>query len=119
MSTLGAHLRGVLGIDDLEQYASLLGFVGDELSQLIESPRSYAVALRLAKPYPVADTLEFFKGDTAYGVFGLRNESLGEDVIGITTKARFSIRNTLELLADTACVVGDWPPDQPPTEGIA
>ena len=108
MSTLGTHLRSVLGIDDLEQHAGLLGLVGNVLPKLVESPRPHAVTLRLAKPYPVPDALEVFKGDAAAGVFGLLNESLREDVIGITTKARLAVCNTLELLADalTPSVIG-------------
>ena len=94
-------MRGVLGINDLKQHTGLFGFIGDKLPELIESPAPHAVALRLAKPYPVTDALEVFKSYTATGVFGLRNESLGEDVIGIATKTGFSIRNALELLANT------------------
>ena len=80
MFALGTHLRGILGIDDLEQDAGLLSFVADKLAKLIESPATQAVALRLAKPYPVTDALKVFKGDTAPGVFGLRNESLREEL---------------------------------------
>ena len=108
MSTGRTHLRSVGRIDDLEQYACGLGLVGDKLSQLIESPTSHAVTLRLAKPYPLTDTLEVFKSYAASGVFGLRNESLGEDVIRIATKTRFSVCNAFELLADalTPAVIG-------------
>ena len=100
MSTLGAHLRGILGINDLDQHACLFSFIGDKLPQLIESPRPHAVALRLAKPYPLTDAFEVFQGYAAPGVFGLRNESLRDDMIGIATKACFAVRNAFELLAD-------------------
>ena len=62
MFALGTHLRGVLGIDDLEQDTSLLRFVADKLAKLVESPATYAVALRLAKPDPFADALKVLQG---------------------------------------------------------
>ena len=49
MFTLGTHLRGMLGIDNLEQHAGLLRLVADKLAKLVKSPATHAVTLRLAK----------------------------------------------------------------------
>ena len=108
MFALRTDLRGVLGIDDFEQHTSLLSFVADKLAKLVEAPAPHAVALRLAKPYPVAEALEFLNSDTAPGVFSLRNDTLGNAVVGVTTKACFSIANAFQLLTDalTPSVIG-------------
>ena len=108
MSTPGAHLRGVLGIDDLKQHAGLFGFIGDKLPELIESPATHAVALRLAKPGSLSDAFEVFKDNTSQSAFSLLKDTLGEDVVGITTKARLALCFALQQRTDTlaSTVVG-------------
>ena len=59
------------------------GLVAEERAQLEERPRMQRRALGLANGYPVADAAEIFHGDTASGVFGLANDRLAEDVIGV------------------------------------
>ena len=118
MFTLRTHLRGMLGIDDLEQHAGLLRLVADKLAKLVKSPATHAVALRLAKPGALADALEVFQGDPSPSAFSLRNDSLRDTVVGIAAKACFSIADTFELSCGCACAVGGWPPNPPPTEGL-
>ena len=100
MFTLRTHLTGIGWIDPLEHHPGLLSLVGDELPKLIKSPATHAGALRLAKPGSLSEALEVFKGDSAPSAFGLLNESLGKLVVHISTKTRFTIRKTLELLAN-------------------
>ena len=38
---------------------------------------------------PLADTLEIFKADSAFGVFGFRDQALGDDMVGVTPEQRF------------------------------
>ena len=89
MFALRTPLTGMLGIDQLDPHASGLRLVGDKLPQLVKSPSRHASALRLAKPDPSPDALEVFEGNTPASAFSLLNDSLGEDVIGVSTEAGF------------------------------
>ena len=100
MFTLRTHLRGMLGVDNLEQHAGLFRLVADKQAKLVESPATDAVALRLAKPGSLSDALEVFKGYSSQSAFSLRNDSLREAVVGVAAKPRFSIADAFELLAD-------------------
>ena len=106
MPALRTHLRSMLGVDDLKQDACLLSFVGYKLAKLVKSPRPHAVTLRLAKPYPVAYALQILKGYAAPGAFGLRNESLGNRVIGVTTKPSLAVADAFELLTNALTLSG-------------
>ena len=90
----------MLGIDQLDPHASSLRLVGDKLPQLVKSPSRHAGALRLAKPDASPDALEVFEGDTPDSAFSLLNDTLGEDVIGVSTEVGFFERASMQLLAD-------------------
>ena len=86
----------MLGIDDLErQLANLLCPVGDKLSELLDALRD--AVLRLAKPLRSRMPLPVLQG-LATGNFGKRNKSLGEDVIGIASSARYLLYDRHALL---------------------
>ena len=101
MFALRAHLRGILGVDNLERHAGLRRLVADKLAKLVKSPTTHAVSLRLAKPGSLSDALEVFKGYPSQSAFSLRNDTLRDTVIGVTTKPRFAVAYAFELLADT------------------
>ena len=68
----------------------------------MKRPSMHTCPLSLAKPYPITDALEIFKGDAASGAFGDCNERLGNAVVHILSETGFSLRNGLETAADGA-----------------
>ena len=75
-TAMGAGLRGILGIDQLNQNTSNFGFITDKLPKLAKSPRVVAAPLAMLNRDPVSDTLEVFKSNQAMGVFSLRHQPL-------------------------------------------
>lgn len=77
----GALARRVARINEDHGDASTLCLVGDESSQLSETPISQPCALIAAGRYPLANALEFFKGDPPRGAFSIHHDSLGYDLV--------------------------------------
>ena len=59
------------------------GLVAEKRTQLEERPRVQRRALGRANRYPIANAAEVFHSDPASGVFGLANDRLAENVIGV------------------------------------
>lgn len=55
----------------------------------MKRPRMLDATLSLANRDPFADALEIFEGDAATGVFGLRNQLFGYDVVHVAGKPGF------------------------------
>ncbi len=72
-----ARLAGIGRVDVDDLNACQPGFVFDKCTKLRKSPSTHLRPLRLAKPCPVADALEFLQGKPATGAFGLSNERFG------------------------------------------
>jgi len=78
-------------------------FVFDKTPQLPKCPRMMASTLSLANRYPVPDTLQIFEGYQSSGVFGLRNQPLGDAMIGIGDESSLLPRELLEVSLRTRC----------------
>lgn len=83
-------LGGMPGVNQLNQDSSKPSFVGDKLTQLVESPGVVASPLAMVNRDPLPDTVKVLKGNQAMGVFSLRHQPLADYVIGISSKVGFS-----------------------------
>lgn len=91
-----ASSRCVARVNKYKLDPSHPGLVGDELSQLRERPRGKLASLRLSSPNTFTDASQFLHGNTATGAFGLRNQSLGDGVVNVASKAAFLPLTLLE-----------------------
>ena len=82
----GASARGVSWVNQFHDHTDEAGLVLDKASELAERPGVMLSPLALANRDPVSDAREVFKGNTATGVFGLRNNPLTEHVVDISGK---------------------------------
>ena len=69
MTTLSAHLRGILGVHGDNRHTRHRRLVLDQCSPLGETPTAPLRPLLLPEPGPLADPLQFLKGDSAMGVW--------------------------------------------------
>ena len=74
--------------------------VFDELPELEERPSMHTSPLPLAKPYPITDAIEVFKGDAATGAFGRRNERLGNAVVHVLSETSLTAADGLKTAAN-------------------
>lgn len=95
-----ARLAGIGRVDVDDLNACQPGFVFDKCTKLRKSPPTHLRPLRLAKPCPVADALEFLQGKPATGAFGLSNERFGYAMILVGAKSPFLPAQALELAPD-------------------
>ena len=95
-----ARLAGIGRVDVDDLNACQPGFVFDKCTKLRKSPSTHLRPLRLAKPCPVADALEFLQGKPATGAFGLSNERFGYAMILVGAKSPFLPAQSLELAPD-------------------
>ncbi len=88
VAALRALARGVPGINEDYGDASTFRFIGDERTELRESPVTQSRALVAPGRNPLKKSLELFKGDPSRGAFGIRHDSLGDAVICVFLKPR-------------------------------
>jgi hypothetical protein len=94
--TRAAHLRCIGRVDFDERNPSASGLIRQERPELSERPRVHRGPLALAKPYPFADSRQFFDGDTAFGAFSLCHDALGDLVINVGGETGFFPTSFLE-----------------------
>jgi hypothetical protein len=73
--------RGVSRVDVADWKSNTRGFVSDLRLKIAEGPRVQNASLRPGSPYPCANAIEVFEGDTAQGVFGCGDDPLGNAMI--------------------------------------
>ena len=96
-STLRACLARVSGINSFHGYAFGESLVADKRPELPECPRMNGCALVLTNGYPVADACKVFKGNAAFGVFGLTHNRFADDVIRVGLKPLLLPSELLEM----------------------
>ena len=92
----GTGARSVSGIDKNHQDTGKSRLVLDEGAKLMERPGMMDATLSLANRYPVADTLEILKSDTAPGAFGLRDQSLANRMVDVRGETGFLVTALLQ-----------------------
>lgn len=97
MVTERAFLRSIGRVDVDQRHASYGSLVGNEFSELVETPRVVITSLGLPNRCPLSDSLEIFKGYQGKGVFSLRNQLLRDAVISIFSKSCHPTRKLLEM----------------------
>ena len=97
MSTRMTRSGCVTRIDEDHRHTDDLGFVLDERSELIESPRVQVATLSLANRYPVSNARNIFKCNRSFGVFGFRNQLLGGAMIHVFGKSGHPTRTILQM----------------------
>ena len=95
-TTGGASSGRVTRVNQRHQYSGELGLVLNKLAKLIEGPGVLLPPLTLTNRDAVSNSLEVFKGNTSTAVFGLRNNTLADAVIDMTSKASFLFGTLLE-----------------------
>ena len=98
-----ALARRVAGINEDHGDASTLCLVGDESAQLSETPISQPCALIAAGRYPLANPLEFFKGDPPRGAFSIHHDSLGDAVVRMFLEPRLFPGHLAKSALGTFC----------------
>ena len=83
---LRAPLTRVPGVDQDHRNAGPQRLVRQELPELGEGPTGVSDALRLPNLRPLADMRQVFQPDAAAGAFGVRNNLLGNKVVGVSTQ---------------------------------
>lgn len=94
VTTLAACPTGVARIDEHDLYAIQSSFVLDECSELKVCPASHPGSLPLPKRCPLADTLEVFKSDPAFGVLSGFDESFGNAMVNVLAVTRLLLAHT-------------------------
>jgi len=92
----GAGAGGVAWVNEFDQHTRKLSLVFDKLPELVERPGVVLPPLALANRDAVSYPLEVFKGDTSTAVFSLRNNTLGNHVIDMGSKASLLTRTLLK-----------------------
>jgi hypothetical protein len=87
----------VTRIDEYHRYSDDLGFVFDEGSEKVEVPSMQVATLSLVNRYPRSYALEIFEGDRSLGVFGFRNQLLGNAVVHILRESGHPTRKLLQM----------------------
>ena len=80
---------GIAGVYEDDRDTCQPRLVFDKGAKLEERPRVLDASLCLTNSCPGADALQVFQGDAASGVFGLRNQLLGNAVVLVSSKAGF------------------------------
>src|SRR5215469_2139666 len=78
---------GVARIDGNDGYAGKLRLVTHELAKLGKRPPMRTVALRLCGLNPLADMRQVFDHNRAAGAFGVSNDLLADNVVGMFAEA--------------------------------
>lgn len=86
-AALRAGPRGVAGVNRHDRHARQSRLVLKEEAELMETPSVVCSPLGLANRDPRADALEVFQGEAASGVFGLRNQTLGDLMVDVASEA--------------------------------
>ena len=81
----------------------------------MKTPRMLDATLGLANRYPFTDALEVFQGNTPTGVFGLRNQQFGDDVVHVIGEPGFF---TPSLLKEPLCRLGTLRLESGPQSGM-
>lgn len=89
VTTNRTGLRRVARIDRDKRNAGKFGLVLQERSQLVERPAVQIVTLRATEPYPVADTLEVFNGNSTSGAFRSFDNLFADLVVHIGCEPAF------------------------------
>ena len=100
MAAFSACPAGIFRVNNLDPNTSKLRLVFDKAAELEESPSRHLGSLRLAKPCPIPDTLQFFEGNSFVGVFGLRNKLFAGGVVYVPAEALLFAANRFELAPD-------------------
>ncbi len=95
-ATLRASAGSVAGVNQAYQDTSKLGFILDKEPQLTECPRVLLPPLAVSNRDAVADTFEVFKGYSPPAVFGLCNNTLTDNVIGVSSESLLLLGAFLE-----------------------
>jgi hypothetical protein len=94
----------VSGIGHFDRHSAYRCFVLAETSQLPERPTSQNYPLRLPNLYPVHNTAQVFKSDTASGAFGCRNNLLRNTMIHVAGKTRLFARQFAKAPSCALCL---------------
>ncbi len=93
----GGTLPGsVTGIDKDHRYSSPLRFVLDLLDQVTERPAMQRSPLGLPEPYPFANPLEVFQGNTAPGALSLGYDAFADTVVEVVGEAPLFARKLFQ-----------------------
>lgn len=95
-ATLRASAGSVAGVNQAYQDTGKLGFILDKEPQLTECPRVVLPPLAMSNRDAVADTFEVFKGYSPPAVFGLCNNTLTDNVIGVSSESLLLLGAFLE-----------------------
>ena len=95
-ATLRAGARAIAGVNEFDQYPCALGFILDKEPQLAECPRVLLPPLALPNRDSGPDTAQIFQSNTPASVFSLCNNTLGNYVIDMDSKASFLFGPLLE-----------------------
>lgn len=109
--TRRAGLRRVGRIDNLHGDACEATLVGDVAAKLVKGPTAHPHSLRPTKPCPLADAGEVLQCNSAPGAFGLRNESLADNVVHITPKTGLLVLRALQSTSDAPGSLATLLPD--------
>ena len=94
--TIGTSSASISWVYKSERNSGELRLVLDKPSELAKSPRELDASLSLPNRYPTSDAPEDLKGNSSFGVFGLRNKSLGYGVVDLSGEPRFLATPFLE-----------------------
>lgn len=103
VATVQTGAGRVARIDDVDPYARETSLVRDERPELSEGPAHVTRTLRPPNRYPVADPRKVFKGDAAFGVLSLADESLRDHMVRIGSEPGLTTGQALEM---TLCALG-------------
>ncbi len=92
IATNRTHLRGIRGVNKDNRDTVHSRFVKYLLPQIVERPAMQLGTLRLSSPYPVADTRQIFKSNSAFGALGRFDKLFADLVVHIFGKPSFFTR---------------------------
>ena len=96
MTAIGTCLGGILGIDKYNGDARQFGFIFNELSELIKSPRIMSATLILSNRC-LSDIAQIFESNRPFSVFGFSHNILGDNMIDILPETTFLSREFFEM----------------------
>ena len=105
VSASGAFLRGIAGIDILDQHSTSLGFVGEEGLELVEIPTVEFPPLPLSVSRSRSDGREVFKDDGGSRIEALDN-LLGNPMVHVSPEAVLLLGECLKVSLGGACSTG-------------
>ena len=98
-----AFLRGTgrINVDHRNTGDSCL--VVDILSELIEAPVMLFASMSLCNRYPLSCARVIFQHDSRGGVYGLRNQLLGDAMVNVPMEPGFLTRKLIQMSFSAIC----------------